>query len=113
MTTKLMKRLAARLMKNDDIIEMIQSKSIPDDLELLPYNERDVGDKCRAHVVSLGDDTSPASINSILDYCTGWIMSFLTKMLKTLPFDQMILYSYMYPAQLNEVSASDCKLPIK
>lgn len=107
-TEKLLRSLAGRIMRPMDVADMVESRKLPD-VSLLPERDIDVGQKARIAITSMGDDSSTELITSIITSCTEWIEAFLTKMLKTLPFDQMKLYSFMHPPTLTNTSVSDCK----
>lgn len=107
-TGKLLRSLAGRIMRPIDVADMVESKKLPD-VPLLPERDFDVGQKARISITAMGDDSSTEMITSIIKSCTEWIEAFLNKMLKTLPFDQMKLYSFMHPPTLTDTSVSDCK----
>lgn len=79
-------------------------------LEFLSLDEIDIGTDARIELAKLGDDTEPSEIKGYVQSCVEWIISFITKMLKALPFKEMLLYSYLNPATLGERKISDCKL---
>lgn len=108
-TESLMRKLLGRVMAPEDVIQVLETKVMDEDVAFLPPNDRDIGEKCRIAIAGLGDDQSPDTIAAIIQSCTDWIQKFVEKMIKTLPFKQMLLFSRLYPPTLSKTSVSDCE----